>query len=147
MSPLWVTSVEGKTMNSKKIEIPSDPKAKLMVEKALLEALKEHSYGEQDVFAVRLATEEAVVNAIRHGNDLDPQKKVVVSFSVTDGKVTVVVSDQGEGFDPAIVPDPTDPRFLEVPSGRGLMLMRAYMDEVLFNEKGNEVTMIKTRSE
>lgn len=133
-------------MNFKKIEIPSDPKAKLIVEKALLDALSAHSYADQDVFAVRLATEEAVVNAIRHGNNLDPKRKVVVNFNVTDGKVTVVVSDEGEGFDPATVPDPTDPRFLEMPSGRGLMLMHAYMDEVIFNEKGNEVTMIKTRS-
>ena len=133
-------------MNSEKIEIPSEPAAKLTVEKALLEALQKHSYAEKDIFAVRLATEEAVVNAIRHGNKLDSQKKVVVNFSVTDGRVTVVVCDQGEGFDPAGVPDPTDPRFLEAPSGRGLMLMRAYMDEVIFNEEGNEVTMIKTRS-
>ena len=133
-------------MNFEKIEIPSDPKAKLIVEEALLTALSAHSYNDQDVFAVRLATEEAVVNAIRHGNKLDPKRKVMVSFNVTDGKVTVIVCDQGEGFDPASVPDPTDPRFLEMPSGRGLMLMHAYMDEVIFNGKGNEVTMIKTRS-
>jgi len=95
------------------------------------------------LFAVRLALEEAVINAIKHGNELDPTKKVRLDFIVEEDKVTLKVTDEGKGFNPNEVPDPWSDEGLAAESGRGLALMRAYMDDVQYNEKGNVVTMIK----
>jgi serine/threonine-protein kinase RsbW len=90
-----------------------------------------------------LSLEEAVINAIKHGNELDDTKKVVVGFAIDDERAIISVADEGEGFDPASVPDPTLDENLIAMSGRGLSLIRAYMDEVRFNDKGNDITMIK----
>jgi serine/threonine-protein kinase RsbW len=92
---------------------------------------------------VRLALEEAVVNAIRHGNKLDPEKKIFVSYLVEDARITISVEDEGPGFDLDSVPDPTAEENLEADHGRGILLMRVYMDEVVYNEKGNRVTLTK----
>ena len=92
-------------------------------------------------FAVRLALEEAVSNASRHGNSGDPKKKLELRYRVKPGEIVIEVEDEGRGFDPGVVPDPTAEENLEIPSGRGLMLMRAYMSEVSFNEEGNRVTL------
>lgn len=92
-------------------------------------------------FAVRLALEEAVSNASRHGNSGDPKKKLELRYRVKPGEIVLEVQDEGRGFDPNVVPDPTAEENLEIPSGRGLMLMRAYMSEVSYNDDGNRVTM------
>jgi serine/threonine-protein kinase RsbW len=103
-------------------------------------------YPEADVFAVRLALEEAVQNALKHGNRHDPSKRVRVSYRVTAERVLVEVGDEGEGFDPGKVPDPTGPGNLERFGGRGLFLMRAYLTWVRYNGRGNRVTLCKRRS-
>jgi serine/threonine-protein kinase RsbW len=103
-------------------------------------------YSERDVFAVRLAMEEALVNAIKHGNGGDPGKEVRVSYEVTDERVLAEVEDQGPGFDPTSVPDPLLPENMERPCGRGLLLIRAYMTWVRYNDRGNRVTLCKNRS-
>ena len=69
--------------------------------------------------------------------------KVLAQFG--DDEVCFVVRDQGPGFNPSTLPDPTSPQYLDRPSGRGLLLMRAFMDDVQFNETGNEVTLVKRR--
>jgi serine/threonine-protein kinase RsbW len=107
--------------------------------------LNELSWGEDDVFAVHLALEEALMNAIKHGNCLDSAKQVHVVLDVTEEGVRFQITDEGAGFDPASVPDPTLDENLELPSGRGLMLMRTFMSRVEFNERGNQVTMEKHR--
>ncbi len=71
----------------------------------------------------------------------DKTKEIVVTFSVDDKECVISVEDEGDGFDPSAVPDPTTDENIELAHGRGLVLMRAYMDEVSFNEKGNCVTM------
>src|SRR3990172_9794697 len=88
-------------------------------------------FTEPELFAIRLAVEEALVNAIKHGNGSDPSKQVRIDYVITPDEVHVRIEDQGPGFDPADVPDPTCPEFLERPCGRGLMLMRYYMSQVL----------------
>jgi serine/threonine-protein kinase RsbW len=103
-------------------------------------------YPESDVFAVRLALGEALVNAIKHGNRGDPAKQVRVSYVVLQTVVLTEVEDQGLGFDPKAVPDPRDPENLEQPSGRGLFLMRHYLDSVTHNGLGNRVILCKYRS-
>lgn len=111
------------------------------VQSALLQAMARMGYCEASAFAVRLALEEAIVNAHRHGNDADPEGIVEVQWSVSPTEVLIEVADRGGGFDPASVPDPTLEENLEIPSGRGIMLMRAYMDSVEFLAPGNRVRM------
>lgn len=127
----------------KKITIYSVPTEVLRVENMILPAVSTKGYGERAMFAIRLALEEAVTNAIQHGNKLDNSKKVAVDFTMDDDKVVMSVTDEGEGFDASSLPDPTLDENLQVTGGRGIALMRAYMDSVEFNEKGNKVTMTK----
>ena len=100
-------------------------------------------YDQEGLFAIRLAIEEALVNAIKHGNQNVRSKSVCVEFDVNSDRVEIQVTDEGDGFRPCDVPDPTADENLERPSGRGVMLMRVYMDEVEFNDRGNAVRMVK----
>jgi len=127
----------------KTISISSIPSELAHVESAILPVLDNKGYGERNIFAVKLALEEAVVNAIKHGNQLDDTKKVTISFYIDDDRALISIEDEGEGFDPSAIADPTDPENLMASSGRGLALIRAYMDEVRFNEKGNEISLVK----
>ncbi len=106
------------------------------------DTLRELGYEESSVFAIRLALEEAVNNGFRHGNKNDPSKVVFLSWTATADSIELEVQDQGEGFDPGAVPDPTAEENLEIPSGRGLMLMRAYMSDVNYVDPGNRVRMV-----
>ena len=126
-----------------RLVIPSEPKLLSRVENRVIGRLQALNYGERSLFGVRLALEEAVINAIKHGNKMDKTKKVKIAYSMDDKECVITVEDEGEGFDPVAVPDPTADENLELPHGRGLVLMRAYMDEVSFNERGNRVTMRK----
>ena len=132
-----------KKAREKTLFIPSIPGEIIRVEDVILPVLSAKGYGERTLFSVRLALEEAVINAIKHGNELDPTKKVKLNFLVEDDKMTVTVTDEGPGFDPTRVPDPWSEEGLAAESGRGLALMKAYMDDVSYNEKGNVVTMMK----
>jgi serine/threonine-protein kinase RsbW len=131
------------TVDRRDFVLPSVPESREVVERAVMEALERRGCGEEVLFAVRLALEEAVVNAIRHGNKLDPEKKIFVSYLVEDARLTVSIEDEGPGFDLDSVPDPTAEENLEADHGRGILLMRVYMDEVVYNEKGNKVTLTK----
>ena len=111
------------------------------VQKRLREALEEGGYPDAARFAVRLALEEALSNAFRHGHKDRPDDPVTVEWEVSDALIRVAVEDQGPGFDPNAVPDPTLEENLESPSGRGLLLMRAYMGDVRFEGQGNRVVM------
>ena len=113
------------------------------VQDQIEEALQARLTADHDVFSIRLALEEALVNAIKHGNQLDRGKKVHISYRLLADRFEVRITDEGPGFDPADVPDPTAVENLERPCGRGLMLMRHYMTEVAFNERGNSVIMSK----
>lgn len=97
-------------------------------------------------FNLRVALCEALANAILYGNALDPDKAVDVRAVVSDGALRVEVCDQGGGFDPAAVPDPTAPGRLEEERGRGLFLIRQLVDEVRFNDRGNAICMIMRRA-
>jgi serine/threonine-protein kinase RsbW len=101
----------------------------------------------RDLFAVRLALAEAVINAFRHGTRGEPGKVVRVGYLVSPSEVVVEVDDEGPGFDPELVPDPLVGELSSRMSGRGLFLMRVYMSGVSFNREGNRVTMCRLRSE
>ncbi len=126
--------------------IPSKTCAGRQVVDQLLEQLTNHEWEDHDVFGVHLAVEEALVNAIKHGNQLDASKLVRVNCKVCRDRAWIEIVDEGSGFNPEDVPDPTDEENLEIPSGRGLMLMRSYMSDVTFNDIGNQVIMEKHRS-
>jgi serine/threonine-protein kinase RsbW len=96
---------------------------------------------------VRLALEEALVNAIKHGNGLDPNKQVHVVCQISAEKVRIVIEDEGIGFRPDDVPDPTEDENLEKPCGRGIMLMRAFLSTVEYNERGNRVVLEKNKND
>jgi serine/threonine-protein kinase RsbW len=110
-------------------------------------AMRSHSYSDKDVFGVRLALEEALVNAIEHGHRHDPSKRVAIRYRISPTHTLVEVKDEGPGFDPSAVPDPTDPENLERPSGRGLLLMRRYTSWLRYNVRGNCVTLCRYRSQ
>lgn len=115
------------------------------VQDEVVAAAEAMGYGEAARFAVRLALEEAIYNAFRHGHREMPGEPIELSWQVRTERVTITVTDKGAGFDPGLVPDPTADDRLEVASGRGLLLMRAYMSRVEYNDKGNQVTMIYER--
>ena len=128
---------------AKELVISSDLKAAREAERIVLGEVARWGYTSSARFAIRLALEESFNNAINHGNRRDPKKQVTIAFDVDETCFTITIADRGEGFDPSVVPDPRADENLEKPSGRGIMLMRAYMDEVRFNKKGNQVQMIK----
>jgi serine/threonine-protein kinase RsbW len=107
--------------------------------------LRELGYNEDDRFAVRLALEEALVNAMKHGNRMDATRQVRLAYRVSPQQVEIRVTDEGIGFTPEWVPDPTIDENLRRPCGRGIMLMRSYMDKVSYSCAGREVYMIKRR--
>ena len=111
----------------------------------LLARLEGEAWSSRDMFGLRLALEEAVVNAIKHGNRLDRTKQVHVLCKSTREGVWIKVADQGPGFNPESVPDCTDPAHIDAPNGRGIMLMRNYMSRVEYNDVGNVVVMEKRR--
>jgi serine/threonine-protein kinase RsbW len=125
--------------------IASDLAEARRVETLVVEALLAYAYCEHGIFSIKLALEEALVNAIKHGNQLDPDKRVVVSYQVTTERVDIWITDEGPGFNPDEVPDPTAIENIERPCGRGLLLMRGFMNGVHYNGKGNTVHMWKVK--
>jgi serine/threonine-protein kinase RsbW len=111
----------------------------------ILTAAAEAGFDEREQDAINLALEEALANAIRHGNRDDAGKSIFVDYAVSPQDVRVTIRDEGDGFDPDNLPDPRQPGHQRRPSGRGILLLRTYMDEVLYNEKGNEVLLIKKK--
>ena len=127
--------------------IASDLAEARRVQSTIEEALQVAGhFGEHEIFAIKLALEEALVNAIKHGNQLDRAKSVRVAFHVGRDRFDVQITDEGPGFDPGDVPDPTAPENLERPCGRGLLLMRHYMTEVAYHDQGRAVRMSKLRN-
>ncbi len=90
----------------------------------------------------RVGLSEALSNAMLYGNGSDPLKRVRVEVTMGANCITACVTDEGSGFDPDAIPDPTTPSNLFKTGGRGIFLMRSLMDEVMYNERGNSVTLI-----
>ncbi|MCX7408205.1 MAG: ATP-binding protein [Planctomycetales bacterium] len=128
------------------VVIPSDTEAGQAVQERIVSRLESLEYSVRDVFGVRLALEEALVNAIKHGNGLDPDKTVRVNCLIEDDLLRVEIEDQGPGFNMGEVPDPTAEENLERPCGRGIMLIKSFMTNVEYNAKGNRVVLEKKRS-
>jgi serine/threonine-protein kinase RsbW len=103
-------------------------------------------YPRASVFAVRVALEEAMSNAFNHGHrTVAAGTPIFLEYHAEADRVTIAVEDQGPGYTPEAVPDPTLDENLERTSGRGLFLIRAYMSEVRHNAKGNRLEMVYLR--
>lgn len=113
-----------------------------LVEKRIDEICAENQVKEDNYGNILIAITEAVNNAIHHGNKSDPMAEVKVCFSVKDDELTCTVEDEGAGFDFDSLPDPTDPKNIEKPHGRGVFLMRNLSDDISFLEDGSVVKMV-----
>ncbi|MCX7701094.1 MAG: ATP-binding protein [Gemmataceae bacterium] len=127
-----------------RVSIPSDLEEARQLQDQIEQQLMEvGGFSEAEIFAIKLALEEALVNAIKHGNQMDRSKMVHVAFRLETGRFDIQIADEGPGFDPDDVPDCTDPENLERPCGRGLLLMRHYMNRIDYIPPGNIVVMSK----
>jgi len=138
---------EIKPNGSFEFKIPSHTDAWKEAQALVVSAMEEHSvFTKRDVFGVRLSLEEAFLNGIKHGNRQNGKKVVTARGHIGPERVWVSIEDQGDGFDPTKLPDPTDPQNLIKPSGRGVMLMCAFLSAVIFNKKGNKLWIERTPS-
>ena len=133
------------TPTSYSMVVESKPSAVVGVCEQIMSKLRDNCFSKDDIFAIHLTLEEAFLNAVRHGNKMDPTKKVQIDYSVGVDKVEISITDQGNGFEPEAVADPRFGVGLFKPGGRGLHLMNSYMDVVKFNEQGNSVYMARYR--
>jgi serine/threonine-protein kinase RsbW len=132
-----------KIQTTRSIAVESTPSASAEVCKQILPRLEAGNFSQEDIFAVHLALEEAFINAVKHGNKMDPKKEVKIDYSVSPDKVEISMTDEGEGFDPEAVPDPRLGENLYKNEGRGLLLIHSYMDMVEFNKSGNGLHMVR----
>lgn len=132
-----------------KIEELTLPSRIESVEEAAVKAeefARGQGYGDEHVSAIDLAIRESVANAIKHGNQFDESKSVEIKFTSAEDAVEITVRDQGTGFDPEEIADPTDPANLLCGSGRGILFMRTFMDVVEWSNAtggGTTVKMVK----
>jgi serine/threonine-protein kinase RsbW len=130
------------------IELPSDLRLSEQAVAYLENRLREHTYGGSRLtLNFRVGITEALANAMIYGNGRDAAKRVRVSVTLDAVRVSVLVADEGPGFDPDCVPDPTAPDNRERSGGRGIFLLRRLMDEVQFNDCGNAVRLVLNREE
>lgn len=126
------------------VEIESDPNNLITVEEFVNYFCKDNNLTDDQLANVLLAVTEATTNAIIHANKCDQSKMVTIDVKVNETKLVVRVKDEGEGFDPADIPDPTEPENLLNESGRGVYLMRVYMDNVEYNRTPSGMETILT---
>lgn len=130
------------------VKLPSELSTVEAIESKSEEYARKAGFDEDTASQIAMITREAAANAVLHGNRKDPKKCVRARFSLTGDALTIQVADEGPGFDPSTIPDPLSPEGLLKPSGRGIFLMRAIMDEVNFRQlsPGTEITLVKHRN-
>jgi len=134
------------TEQTTRLVLPSHIEAVADAAAAATDFVKSCGLGEQAAFGIDMAVREAVTNAMVHGNQEDETKSVEVIFNCLGNALEIEIRDQGEGFDPADVPDPTEPGNILKTSGRGIFLIRSFMDEVEWFARpdgGTTVRMVK----
>jgi serine/threonine-protein kinase RsbW len=136
------------TEETVELKLPSRIESIAEAAAAAADAAARAGFSEDALFGVDMAVREAVTNAVLHGNREDASKAVEVGLGVTGSELVVTVRDRGEGFDPASVADPTDAQNLLKTSGRGILFMRTFMDDVRWErhpEGGTVVRMTKKK--
>ncbi len=124
-------------------KFPSDPDNLVEVEAFVADIADEYNVNEEIKSNLTLSVSEASSNAMVHGNKLDPKKFVDIKVTVYEDKINVIIKDEGNGFDPNSVPDPTSPENLLKDSGRGIFIMKSFLKELKYNftETGTEVIL------
>ncbi len=117
------------------------------VEQEILALARRLDFNDDECFCLRLAMDEAMVNAIIHGNKYEEDKKVIVDVHAHDETFSVCVRDEGNGYNFKALDDPTKEENLHCTHGRGIFLIRQFMSEVKFNQSGNQITFILHKSE
>ena len=125
--------------------IPNDAAVGRQLLDNVLQKLEDLHWARREIFGVQLAVDEALINAISHGNALDETKHVRFACRVSPERIHVEITDEGPGFDPDLLPDPTSPNRIGEPGGRGVLLMRAFMSRVEFRDHGNHIVLEKVR--
>lgn len=122
----------------------SDSKLLPKIEDYIIDSISKIKFKKGIKDNIELAIAEAAANSILHGNKNDPAKNVKITIDITDERLKLVFQDEGNGFDPAKVPDPTLPENLLKGSGRGLHIMRSLVDEVRYNfsDEGTELILV-----
>ena len=124
-----------------KIKFPSEANNIRLVEKLVDEVCAEIGVNEEKYGNILIALTEAVNNAIHHGNLLNPKKLTTVHCKQINEKLTFLIKDEGVGFDYENLPDPTDPKNVEKPDGRGIYLMKHLSDEISFENNGSSIEL------
>ncbi|NQU95107.1 MAG: ATP-binding protein [Candidatus Omnitrophica bacterium] len=125
------------------MRIPSDIKYIRKVSAEIENFLRSKNIDESYIFYIRLCAEEAIKNSILHGNKGDKGKSVFITYSLKGDKFNMEIEDEGSGFDPLKLPDPTKNENLLMEGGRGVFLIQKLMDKVEYNDRKNKVSMIK----
>jgi len=134
-------------MNQKRVSLTLDSTLETVnnAEATASNLATEAGFADDDVMKIAMAVREAAINAVLHGNAYDPAKKVSLQFERTGGDLVITIKDQGKGIDLNAIPDPLAPENLLKTSGRGIFLIRSFMDEVQINPSaaGTEIKLIK----
>jgi len=125
------------------LQLPSDLKIIPATTRDIIKKIKSNDISEDDLFDIRLALEEALINAIKHGNKQDRNKNVLLKITINPGKATMQIKDEGEGFDYEKLASPVEPNNLKKPYGRGVFLIKKLMDSVEFFDGGSGIKMVK----
>ena len=130
--------------NKYSLEIESDPNNLITVEEFVNYFAKDLGVSDERMNGLLLSVTEATTNAIIHGNKCNLDKKVYINVFVEEGNIIIKVKDQGDGFNPDNIPDPTEPQNLLKDSGRGVYLMKVYMDDLKYNAtpEGMETVLV-----
>jgi serine/threonine-protein kinase RsbW len=113
------------------------------VQRLIREEVEKAGYDPDTQFGIKLALEEAIINAIKHGNKLSKDKRVHVEWTITPQSAQIIIEDEGPGFDRSSVPDPTQSGNLEKLTGRGILLIESYMSSVQWSKGGRRVKLVK----
>jgi serine/threonine-protein kinase RsbW len=135
-----------KAPRSFELTVPSTLEALDAVQRLVTDATREYGLSEDFAYWMELTICESMINAIRHGNQCDPSKKAHLKISLVGPQIEVIVEDQGHGFNLGDLADPTETKNLLKPSGRGILIIRSFMDEVDISQSeggGNRLRMVK----
>jgi len=136
------------TTSRASLTLASSDESILTVENTAEDFAERASFDPDTVHNIVSAVREAAINAVHHGNAYSPDKQIVTAFEITSDALTIRISDQGPGLDPNSLPDPLAPENLLRPSGRGIFLIRNFIDEVYFRKlrPGTEIVLIQHRT-
>jgi serine/threonine-protein kinase RsbW len=136
------------TVETSELSLPSRIETVATAANAVADFVSRSGISEEAAFGIDMAVREAVTNAVVHGNEQDEQKAVELTLKSSPEAVEITVHDQGQGFNPEEVPDPTESENIMKTSGRGIFFMRTFMDEVTWSIRpggGTTVRMLKRR--